>query len=638
MPQPPAFVVGSLPARLPAEYAAAPLSPQSGAGPVRLCVVMSRDGGASPLMLRDTLDARVFLGCLTDAQGQVHQWLEVWVQQLGGLGSAPPAYRESVTNKGLDERWAARCRAAAAGGALPILECGWETTHPAPMFVDGKKFEPLPAQDRQGVAWALCTDDTLLARKGLPVYSATLARHLYQPQAGEASEFLPLDVLQEDAGALRSALGMPADAVALNPGGGLMMIAPYAPHSLEEFSDMVRSGKPGGTSAAGKAGGPRGGWLNLSGGGVGGRLVEALHVQLMVYSGCVAQVRDASMSAQTPLLNLSAGSFRVHLQQGTPALPSWWTARPVLATPGDAAELSIPGAATRYFLPARVGGLSIYAPASMARTAAGQGTLRLRNILSEGGGSIIECTLASHERFVTTSSDLVWLRASVEGVRIDLHATVDTQGGMSAGEVRLRTAPHKLPADVLERLRSAMGVPISDVIFEVIPMLSTPCDLYALGVIGVRLLLADEKRPLPVVLDDLFSLATAAAGLMETGLDLPERIEQAFNSDKRFAQSLGPQRLLADGGTPESAFAAVPPKLWFGVLAALVRMLTRVSPDSRCKDYGDAPASAVHRVFDSSVEDLYALLCGCRALIVPDPQLNTEVRNVVRDCLASATR
>jgi hypothetical protein len=638
VPQPPAFVVGSLPARLPAEYAAAALSPQSAAGPLRLCVVMSRGASPAAVMLRDTLDARVYLGCVTDVRGQVHQWLEVWVQQLGGLGSAPPAYRDSVTNSGLDERWTARLRAATEGANMSIFGCGWESTHPAPMFINGKTFEPMTAQDRQGVAWELCTDDALLARKGLPIYSATLARHLYQPQAGEGSEFLPLDVLQDDPAALRSALGMPPEAVALNPGGGLMMVAPYAPHSLEEFTDTVRSGRPAANGASGTTSGARGGWLNLAGGGVGGRLVEALHVQLMIFSGCVAQVRDAAMSSQTPLLNLSAGSFRVFVQAGTPALPAWWTARPALTTPGDAAELNIPGAATRYFLPARVGGLSIYAPASMARTAAGRGSLRLRNILSEGGGSIIECTLASHERFSTTANDLVWLRATVEGARIDLHATVDTQGGMSAGEVRLRTAPHKLPPATLERLRAAMGVPIPDVMFEVIPMLSTPCDLYALGVIGVRLLLADDKHPLPVVLDDLFSLATAAAGMMETGHELPERIEQAFISDKRFAQSLGPQRLLADGGTPESAFAAVPPKLWFGVLAALVRMMTRVSPDSRCKDYGDAPASAVHRVFDSTVEDLYALLCGCRALIVPDQQLNAEVRSVVRDCLASATR
>ena len=109
-----------------------------------------------------------------------------------------------------------------------------------------------------------------------------------------------------------------------------------------------------------------------------------------------------------------------------------------------------------------------------------------------------------------------------------------------------------------------------------------------------------------------------------------------FETDKRFGAALGPQILLADAadGGPAQAFEAIPPRLWFGTLAMVVRLFSGLGPDSRSKDFGDAPAGAIHRVFDGPLDDLSGLLSGCRSLIVPDHALNNEIRTVLTECLA----
>jgi len=58
-------------------------------------------------MRRDMLDARVYLGCISDAFG-VLEFVDVWVQSLDGLAEAAKASilcNDAVNNTTLDERW-----------------------------------------------------------------------------------------------------------------------------------------------------------------------------------------------------------------------------------------------------------------------------------------------------------------------------------------------------------------------------------------------------------------------------------------------------------------------------------------------------------------------------------------------------
>jgi hypothetical protein len=586
---PPSFVFAAAPTRLPSGYAAAPITPD--AGPLKVCVVLRTDAkaGAGPLIsLRDTLDARVYLGCVTDAAGAVVRFVEVWVQDASGLSRAPATYRGALTNKVLDERWVQRADSLGETDQPPI-SCGWEATHPAPIFLDAKTGKPVPPRDgRTGAVWALCTDEAVLEKKGAPGYGATLVRHLYQPDLNDATELLPLDLVGQDPAAITTALGLPAGIVPLNPGGGLMMVLPLAGASYEHFCDAVSGhvSEAGdadallrsiATAALGASNGQpvkTGGWLGLTGVGLSGRLVEALHVKLMLLAGAISRVRNSVQASQAPFLNISADTFRVGLASGLSTLPLWWTAQAVVVYPGEALELPIQNTATKYFVAPGVGGLSIYAPASMGQASGGKGWLRLRNVATEAGGAILEGTLTTQERITAGANDLIWLRVAAGTARVDLHAVVDATSAMASGEIRLRTIPTRLPDPVIAHLRSALGVPIPDVTFEMVPLLSTPCDLYALGVLAVRTLLAGGKRPLPVALDETLSLAMQAAADVESGRDLTTRIAGVFERDKRFHEALGPHRLLADAPSAEAAFEAIPPRLWFGVLGFVIRFFT----------------------------------------------------------------
>jgi len=650
------FVFAGLPRVLPAGYGCAPVAEQS--GPVRVCVVVragdKKGGDSKPfVVLRETLDAKVFLGCLLDAAGRVQEWLEIWVQDLSGLSNALTAYRGVLTNKMLDERWVARCEAFSTleGG---LISTGWESVNPPLSFIDLKKLDVIGAKDRKsGAVWSLCQDEALLASKGVPGYAATLSRHLYQPELGGETAFLPLDVIGADPAAM--GVGAPGEAAALNGGGGLMMVRRYCPLSYEQFVDAITGvdGEAGpgdallsniaATAVALPAGGKAvgeartsNGWLMLGAMGSSGRLVEALHLKLMVFAQAVAAVRAATSAGQMPMLNVAAHSFRIRLGEGAGTVPLWWTAQTELVEPGEGIELPIEGTQAKYYLAGRGGGLTIYAPAGIGRTTQGKGWLRLRNVVADAGGTILEGTLSTQERIVPGRNDLLWLRFAVGATRVDLYATVDAQGAMGAGEIRIRTIPQRLNEGVVAQINSALGVPIPEVNFEMVPLLSTPCDLYALGVLAVRTLLVGGKRALPVALDELLSLAFQASKQAESGEDLATRLMTVFESDKRWAAALGPQALVVEAADANEAFVAIPPRLWFSTLAMVIRMFTGLSADSSCRDYGDAPGGGVHKVFDGVLDELYALLTACRSLIVSDYSLNAEVRGVVQECLAGA--
>ncbi len=644
-----------LPAILPSGYACVPIATSEEGASVQLCVVVRQ----APIVLRESLDAKVYLGCLADRAGRVHRWLELWVQDPDGLGNSPVAYREHLTNKVLDERWIARVEAFDRAGGIQglghagLVRTGFEVQHPAPMFVDIEERKAVaPVDGRSGRAWALCKDEAMLAKQGVSGYASALNRNLYQPELGLDAIPFPVEMASADP----TSVGLPAGTTAFNPGGGLMMALSYCPLGYEQFTDAL-TGSPveaaaGGDGlvrllavAAGLGASPsasKGGWLGLSSVDASGRLVESLHLKLAALAQAVGTVRAYTSATQAPMLNITANSFRVRMGEGSGALPLWWTARTALVEPGEAVELPLEGTSERYFMSGRAGNVSAYSPSAQLRTVSGKGWLRLRNVLLAGGtggadnGTILEGTLSTQDRIESGRNDLLWMRFSLGGVRLDSYAVVDAQSAMGRGELRVRTVAQEFAPAVVERLKAALGAPIQDVSFEVVPLLSTPCDMYALGVLGVRTLLVEGGRTLPVALDELLSLGRELSQT-EAG-ELLMKMESLFNEDPRWAESLGPQRLLHDVKDSGFAFEAIPKRLWMCVLLSLMKMFTGLFPFSRCKDLGDAPSGGAHRIFDPVLEELHGLMVACRTLIVADFALNREVRGVLDGCLAQVRR
>lgn len=646
------FVFADVPRACPQGYGLAPIFPNE-TGAVRVCVVTRNEGGFVPL--RETMDARVYLGALADRAGRVREWLEIWVQDVTGLAQSLAVYREVINNRVLDERWKSRATLLAASSEHGLVLIGAERENPAPVLIDAKALSPVPARDQKtNAAWVLCQDEAVLGKKGAPGYAATLQRHVYQKDLGEQSDLVPVEMLGTDG----AALGVPSGTLGLNPGGGLMLALRYSPLSYEQFVDAVAGLESDAgpaeavlkviaAAAGGQSPGTRGtmsspqatiapgaGWLMLVSSDRSGRLVESLHLKLMAFAGAAAAARAAIAATQAPMLNITASSFRVSLGEAFGATPILWGNKVTLVEPGEGMEMPVEGTDLKYYVAGRGGGLSMYSPAGVSQQVQGKGWLRLRNIVTDGpGGTILEGTLQTQERVIPGKNDLLWLRYGLGPVRVDQYATVDMKGSMAPGEVRIRTIPTRMKDDVAARLKQALGVPIPEVQFGILPMLSSACDLYSVGVLGVRTLLVGAKSPLPVSLDELMTLAGLAAGSAGDGEELWVRIERAFEGEKRWAKSLGPQLLLAECESAEEAFEAIPPQLWYRVLAAVIRCFSGLGPDSRCKDFGDAPPGGQQKVFDGLLDDLYALLTACRTLIVSDFALNSEIRGIVKDCI-----
>src|SRR3954469_5081226 len=102
---------------IPDGYSAIPIQEADLSATFRLCVLARQtpDPAAGHLvLLRDVADAMVYLGCVTDAGGRVHQWAEIWVQNVDGLQSSLPTMVESFSNRSLDERWSKMARTFSA--------------------------------------------------------------------------------------------------------------------------------------------------------------------------------------------------------------------------------------------------------------------------------------------------------------------------------------------------------------------------------------------------------------------------------------------------------------------------------------------------------------------------------------------
>ncbi len=647
-----------IPGRLPEGYEAVAISAEQASAPVRLCVLFRKEAdpvGGSLVVLRDLLDARVYLGALVDSGGWVHQWIEIWVQGVDRLASAPAAVRGVLTNAIVDDRWALVAKSLERTDRPLLIKTGWESQPAPPAFIDPKTGGVVHPTDKQsGERWRLCRDDAVLQKAGLAPYSGTLHRYLFLPESGAEGPFV---AATEGAPAGAGARVKPAaeitggrsDLVPLNPAGGMVLARAYSPITYEAFVDLLGGSAWRGV-AHGKSvldleltmrAGAQGAADHLTEGGLflgqqgrHGRLLESFHLRLRALADAVAAVRSLVRDTQRPLLNVSAESFQVRLGEPARGLPYLWTARVTLTDPGDAVALPVQTSEARYYVPGRATGASVYRSESASRASQGRGTVRIREVLTERGEeSVLEGTLATDERLAASKNDLVWLRVNLKAGRLDLYARLDTKAAMAAGEFRFRTVPQKLGADAAEQLRAAKGVPLTETPFEVIPLVSSPADLYSLGVLAVRTLLVDPRTSLPVALDELMSLARQLGAGHDAKVPLADRVRKVFDSDPRWLASLGPQRLSFEPMGPGAAFDLVPGALWWETLGAIARMFPGMGPDSRCADLGDARHGGLHNPLDGALEDLDALLRRTRSLIVIDWKYNREIHGVVRGFL-----
>ena len=558
----------------------------------------------------------VYLGCVADRAGAVQRLVELWMQNSDRIEAAFPAANASLTNRALDAQWARQAEAFRRSDPKNFITTGWESINPAPVFIDTNSGEPVATE------WELCTDDAALERAGLPSYANSLARHLWRrTESGEPR------IVPAAPGAVESSGTM------FNIFAGLMMVREFCPLSLTDWLDLLSGRAWRGVPHGRKIFRPEGVYQTLqdlsviqSGGGhffFGrsgriGRLLETFHLKVTLLAELMRLVRDATAAQQLPFLNLRLESFRVSLHDGNELLPFFWSAKTALAASPESVALSVATTASRYFLPATFTETSIFRPAALSAPVQGVGEVRIREVLQSEDGATLEGTLTAQERLANSPNDLLAIRLALPSGRIDLYGNVEgAESG--AAEARFRTLPQKLDAAVIDTLRQAEGVVFKNVPFQVLPVFSSPCDLYALGVLAVRALLVDDELSLPVALDETLSLARRPESSDALAL------RELANAEPKLRATFGPHRLIGEKWSAEEAFTAFPEDLWWECLAIVTRLFPGVSTAGFCRDYGDASPLAIERIYDEPLAALETISRKSRSMLLGDWKADREI-------------
>ncbi|MEQ1851297.1 MAG: hypothetical protein ABMA01_06860, partial [Chthoniobacteraceae bacterium] len=367
-----------------------------------------------------------------------------------------------------------------------------------------------------------------------------------------------------------------------------------------------------------------------------GRLAEVLCLKLLLFEQCVRAVADEVRRTGLPILNVMPDSFRVSLGATGSNLPFCWAAKVTLVRPGDAVALEVPSSNTRYFASRVPPAASIYRPEELGVPRQGLGTVRLRRILSPADGGIAaEGTLSSHERLSVQPNELLRLHLPLkDSGTVELIGYIDTKAALAPGEAAFRTIPLLLDEARTATLRSYEGIPFSQVPFEVLQPLSSPCDLYSLGVIALQLLYAGSDLTLPIILDTALSLLRAAsAEPAETMLET--RLLHLMQTDERWLASLGPQHLIRPSREGEAVVVAgtLPAEIWARVLSVILPFFPGRSPEAFCRDLADAPTLAPHTPFDPALRTIGRALDTARTLFLSDWRQNEEVSSVLEPYL-----
>lgn len=630
-----------------------PLRPEDRDAPIAICLFVRIDPAEFPpfILLRETVDASVYLGCLVDRSGHPKAWIEIWVQNVDRVAFSFSAQLGSLTNALLDRRWSDRVSMLRTLKRTAIIETGFEFDHPAPALIDGREgLFVHPVEPETQRPFSLCTDEHALESAGLPPYASSLHRYLWNGPGVQKPVFLAVTSGAQLPAGVKQVTEFFKEFHPFNPGGGLLLVRPLAPLMLTEFADILggdswpgfqcgrESVRLGGAYAEledSEAVFQRGAHLFSGRAGKGGRLLEVFHLKLNLILQALEETRAAIQFLQMPLLGLGSESFRVQLFEIGTGLPLFWSAQVDLAESISALAVSVGGSEARYFIPPVLPGPSIYRPQTRSLLERGSANVRIRKILPPTPeGTSIEATVATDERLNLAASDLIHVRLALSVGRVDLFGRVDESEALAKGETRFRTIPQILSGSVLSALKQAEGAPISNSGFEVLPLLTSPCDMYAVAVLAIRILLVDDENTLAVALDEMLSLARQVATEHDTNIVLGERLRRIVAHDRRWGISLGPQRLVRDALAREAAARILPAELWWETLGVIIRLFPGIGPDSFCRDFGDAPSSALDRIFEDAIAKINLLLLRSRSLVVADWNQNLEIHDAIYEVIA----
>jgi len=620
-----------------------------------LCLVTyrQRDGASKPRIIAQPNGAVAYSAAWADRSGEVKEWLDLWVQDISSWHLDPAEHLATIHNATLDSHWRNWCSSIAAAHPARVFHLGFDQ-HPAPVVwltPDGR------SRFTTSEEWRLCTNDPLLRSQRLAAYSDSLHRYLWNgdearprflaitPNAPEGPTTAPLD----------SVFG---EAIPVNPGGALMSVCRSYTIPLGDFIDVLANrSNPQDIREAlrtpldglnrrlldrtGVASKNNGFFFQKN--QAAGHLCELLHLKLATLHGAFLAAGNAIRHAGCPLLGLNPDGFGISLPALETSLPFLWSHQVSLEAPPQCIATVVGDIGEPCFVPSPDLRQSIYRSPSVLTEVRGLARVRVRKVSEpdDHGLVVMEGTLLSEEPLHAGRLDLLemdWVLPKVG--RLRLYARIEGKSAENQGEYRFCSLQTKLRAEVREWLDSGRGSLTSDrVEFHLLPRIGTPCDLYSLGVIGLRILL-HHPDGLAATLDDLLSLARSyrmrySNANWSTGTaSLHEFIKtgEAGAIDER----LGPQWLLASSDVSSAdAFLEIPAALWWATIDFISRLFPGEALDSFCKNYDDFQPRALHEVLAAPTSALETLLVRSRELLFGNPTANRELRQAVRQVKAS---
>jgi len=645
-------------------FAFAPIHPGTPASPLIICVLVRDEPDAaygSFILLRSLPGAGVYLGALCDHSERVLQWMEIWVQTLDFKDWELAGFREQLSNHFFDERWISEQALFENLLSQEVVTTGMEKCNPSPLLI-----LPRSGQARTSLAvteatpWKICQDDSLLAAQGLPAYSTTPFRYLYDPTAAGAKTFV---ATTENAPSNSHVQGLnrlssnASGATVFNPRAGLLRVTQFHPLELEDYLQILE-GRPwsGGNVGARPprfglfpksiyavleswSARPQGLPFLLHGtGSPADRFNEIFFLKLSLLRDVFTEVRAYVKAQQLPMLNIFPASFRVSLPEVSDVFPALWAAKAVLVKPGQAYPLKIKSTEQRYFI--RLGQIepSPFLPEGLAAHATGVGSVFIRSVNTENDGVVLDGRLVAEDYLAADPHDLLWFRLPLADERVDFFAHVYTSetDTKKSRETRFRTVPAKLGEPVVAALKRVVGTVFPRSPYEIWPLLSSPCDLFSLGVVAVRVLLANASTNLPVILDETLSLARLFGKQPATEDGLAPALWSLLEKDQRLLDLFSPHALTESSESPAQARAKIHLKLWIETIAIVLRLFPGSGAHSFCKDFGDVSPLALETVFDAPIQELEALLLRLRSTLTPSLSANEEIAAIILEQVESA--
>jgi hypothetical protein len=635
----------------------APIHISDHSAPLTICVLVRAQPDAAQgsfVLLRELPGSSVYLGGVCDKSGRIVQWVEVWVQTLDFKDLELINSREQASNDFFDKRWISECQMFAINLPHEVLATGMEDHNPSPLLINPHATQPgsgcVPSEITQ---WRICKDDALLQSQGLPPYSTSPFRYLYEPEAPGTKTFLATTDQAPSNSHVQGIdrLASPADGIAVfNPQAGLLRVTRFYPLELEDYLQILEGRRwlgeatnswttrlfPNSIYAELEAWSarPKGLPFLLHGGGTPlERLNEIFFLKLSALRDIFKEVRACVKAQQLPLLNVFPASFRVCLQQVGDQFPALWAAKSLLVKPGQAYPLKIKSTEQRYFL--RLGAVepSPFLPEMLGAHFAGVGKVNITTVTTETDGVVVQGTLVAEDYLGVDPHDLLWFKLPVGNDRLEFYAHVYTAEARGPKEARFRTVPARLSDSVTASLKRVAGTVFPRSPFEIWPLLSSPCDLYSLGVLASRALLANANSNLPVILDNVLSLSRLLCAEPADGLPIASRLRALIQQDQRLCDLVSPHALVESADTPAQSRAKIHWDLWLETVALILRLFPGSGPRSFCKDFGDVSPLALETVFDAPIQEFETLLLRLRSILAPSFSANEEIASVILEQL-----